>query len=193
MFSYKARVLALGAVLLSLTACQAVHTQQTVTTTTPPQATKPAPRQTLVVRGDIVPDEPEVAPVRGRTRYASSVPAIAEPAVSDPANETTAPAPDPAVTESPLPDPANADQPATTEPTPITPAPVDPQLENGPGTSMGFDPQGLVKDPVAALQTSVGGMPLWLVVAFALLAIISLVIGFSGPREPESRDEPAFA
>jgi hypothetical protein len=58
---------------------------------------------------------------------------------------------------------------------------------------MGFDPQGLVKDPVAALQTSVGGMPLWLVVAFALLAIISLVIGFSGPREPESRDEPAFA
>jgi hypothetical protein len=36
-------------------------------------------------------------------------------------------------------------------------------------------------------------MPLWLVVAFGLLLIISLVIGFSGPRNVESRDEPAFA
>ena len=194
MFSYKARVLALCTVMLSLTACQAVHTQQSsVTTASPPQATKPAPRQTLVVRGDIVPDEPEVAPVRGRTRHAAAVPAIADPAITDPAGETTAPAPDAALTEGTVPDPASVDQPATTEPTPITPAPVDPQLENGPGSSMGFDPQGLIRDPVAALQTSVGGMPLWLVVAFALLAIISLVIGFSGPREPESRDEPAFA
>lgn len=192
MVSYKARFLALGAVLLSLTACQAVHTQQSVTTSAPSPASKPAPRQTLVVRSDIVPDEPEVAPARARARQAAAIDLPAGPAMADPASEV--PAQDtPPVADGTLPDPAATDQPAITSPTPITSAPADPQPENGPGTTMGFDLQSLMKDPAAALQTSVGGMPLWLVVAFGLLAIISLVIGFSGPREDETRDEPAFA
>jgi hypothetical protein len=37
-------------------------------------------------------------------------------------------------------------------------------------------------------------MPLWLVLCFGALALLSLVIGFSGPRERDDpRDEPAFA
>lgn len=191
MFISKARFLALGAVLLSLTACQTVNTQQSATTAPPAQTTKPVQRQTIVVRSEIVPDEPEGTMLPARRQLASVTGAPADPAVTAPAAE--APATDPALADGTLPDTAVTDQPASTDPTPITPAPVDPQAENAPGPSMGFETEGFFKDPVAALQTSVGGMPLWLVVAFGLLLIISLVIGFSGPNQGESRDEPAFA
>ncbi|MFN9779677.1 MAG: hypothetical protein ACK55V_07180 [Alphaproteobacteria bacterium] len=192
MFISKARFLALGAVLLSLTACQAVHTKQSATNIAPSvQATKPVQRQTLVVRGEIVPDEPEGAVLPARRQMASITPAPADPAVTPTPVET--PATDPALADGTVPDVTPADQPASTDPTPITPALVDPQSDNAPGPAMAFDMQAFLKDPVAALQTSVGGMPLWLVVAFGLLLIISLVIGFSGPRNVESRDEPAFA
>ena len=194
-FSRKARLLALVAVLLSLTACQTVQTRQSGSTMAPPQATKPAPRQTLVVRGDIVPDEPAPAPARAAAAGRSRAAAIATaPSVSDPVAEVPAPASDPAATPEVAPLDAPASEEALTTPTAITPpASVDPQLDDAPVSSVGFKPQSLLKDPVAALQTTVGGMPLWLVVAFGLLAIISLAIGFSGPREAETRDEPAFA
>lgn len=193
MFISKARFLALGAVLLSLTACQTVQTKQSAagSSASPAQATKPVPRQTIVVRGEIVPDEPETAVLPARRQLASITPVPADPAVTPPAVETTAT--DPAPTDGIVPDAAVTEQPASTPPTPITPAPVDPQAENAPNSTMGFDMQSFLKDPVAALQTSVGGMPLWLVVTFGLFLIISLVIGFSGSGRAESRDEPAFA
>ncbi len=193
-FSRKARLLALVAVLLSLTACQTVQTRQSGSTMAPPQATKPAPRQTLVVRGDIVPDEPEPAPARAATGRSRAAAMATAPSVSDSGAEAPAAVSDPAATPELPPVDAPAGEEALTTPTAITPpASVDPQLDDTPVSGVGFNPQSLLKDPVAALQTTVGGMPLWLVVAFGLLAIISLAIGFSGPREGETRDEPAFA
>jgi|GEM_PF-3249276 len=193
MFISKARFLALGAVLLSLTACQTVQTQQSSTGTAaaPAQATKPVPRQSIVVRGEIVPDEPEPAMPPARRQMASIMAAPADPAVAAPPVET--PVTDPALIDGTLPDAAGTDLPASTTPTPITPPAVDPQAENAPSSSKGLSMQAFLRDPAAALQTDVFGMPLWLVVAFVLLLIISLFIGFSGPRQAESRDEPAFA
>jgi hypothetical protein len=188
-------ILVLSLALLSLTACQAVATRQVEGSSlqpAPPQVTKPEQRRTLVMRSDIVPDEPAFVPARtAPPAPVKAVPVEEMPVdqpLTDPASELQAPLPQTEPTE------VAVDEPATAAPTPLVPEGNDPQAAEGTGTALGFDPAALLKDPAGTLQTtSVAGMPLWLVVVFGVLAIISLVIGFSGPREQDSRDEPAFA
>ncbi len=186
--------MALSMALLSLTACQAVQTRQVESASLKPvpQVSKPEQRRTLVMRSDIVPDEPAYVPARN----AASVPAAPAPVEEVPTDQ---PLTDPAAgLQAALPDTTPSEtappEPATAAPTSLVPEVSDPQPAAGEGTVMGFDPSALLKDPAGTLQTTtVAGMPLWLVVAFGVLAIISLIIGFSGPRESDSRDEPAFA
>ena len=77
-----------------------------------------------------------------------------------------------------------AETPATTEP--AADAARDTATDKAkPPSSVFANPSSWLKDPKALLQASIGGFPLWLVVLVALLAFISLVIGFRGKKSPE--------
>ena len=89
---------------------------------------------------------------------------------------------------------ALAEEPAAAPPTGITPAEsikttdapsAAPPATELPPSSLFNDPAAFLKDPKALLQAKIGGVPLWLVALFVLLAFISLVIGFSGRKAPE--------
>jgi len=198
----RAGSLALCFAMLSLAACQAVQSRQPIKTNLQPPAsfttvdTREArmARSARVVRSEIVPDAPVVmarrqAPVAAGMAEAQT----GEPVVSWPSTDpATAPA-SPSVTEDPA-VPSGADTAATGAPTALLPPPVATASRDPAGILSGIDPNALLKDPHAALQTTVAGMPLWLVLCFGALALLSLVIGFSGPRDrDEPRDEPAFA
>jgi hypothetical protein len=188
--------------MLSLAACQAVQGRQQIKTDLQPPAsfttvdTREArmARSNRVVRSEIVPDAPVVMARRQAPVAVGMADALpGEPGVSWPSTDpATAPA-SPSVTEDGLPLPG-ADIAASGEPTALLPPPVATASRDPAGLLSGIDPDALLKDPRAALQTTVAGMPLWLVLCFGALALLSLVIGFSGPRERDDpRDEPAFA
>ena len=171
---------------LSLAACSTVQTDPPGTdrnfSTTGATKPGPAPRQTIVVRGEIVPDEPAVLP-----RRRAPVPAVAEdpaPAV-DPG---AAPVTDPVVENPPV---------ADTPPVPITPPaatePAAPAVDSAkPTGSLIGDLLAWVRDPNGPLQTPVGGMPLWLVGLLGFLALLALFVAFRGGSDSK-REEPAFA
>ncbi len=93
-----------------------------------------------------------------------------------------------------VPPAALVEEPAAAPPTGITPsesiktadAPsVTPTATQPPPSSLFNNPAAFLKDPKALLQAKIGGVPLWLVALFVLLAFISLVIGFRGRKSPE--------
>ncbi len=158
----------------------------------PVSARKPRAKPAVTasaVRSPVIEDEvasPVTAPPPKPAAIATPDPIVAKPA---PAIVAVAP-PVPAT-----PAPAPAELSAVAPPDPIAPsdsisvadvpgATTDPVAEPPP-SSLFNDPAALLKDPKAFLQAKIGGMPLWLVVLFALLAFMSLVIGFRGRKEPE--------
>jgi hypothetical protein len=146
---------------------------------TPPPVTPPAATD---VAAD--PDElasPVTAPVPKPEPAAK--PAISAEAAKPSPSETAAPA---TVKAEPASEPAAE---AAAPPTSITPDPK-PDLPaastaaDAPPPSVFNDPSVLLSDPKSVLQAKIGGMPLWLVVTFAVLGFISLVIGFTGRKAP---------
>lgn len=171
---------------LSLAACSTVPadppgTERNFSTTGATQP-GPAPRRTIVVRGEIVPDEPAPPP-----RRRAPVPAAAD---------ETAPAVDPGAAA--VAEPAVENPPvAETPPVPITPPvaeePAAPAVDSAkPTGSLIGDLLAWVRDPNGPLQTPVGGMPLWLVGLLGFLALLALFVAFRGGSDSK-REEPAFA
>jgi len=239
---YKTRSVLLLAVSLSLLACETVQTTTKPLDASPPAAdvqAPPAPREPIVVRSDIVPDDPvpvaatpvakpkpvsrivasavvpdevaapdpvaavEAAPAR-QDPVTPPAPAaeVSKPAVTEPApTATVAPATPaapaaPTVTadaSSPSPEPA-----AEAPPTAITPPPAaetqaaTPSTEPPPSSILN-NPSEWLKNPAALLQASIGGVPLWLVVLLAVLAIISLLVGFGRSKDKPEKEEPVAA
>ncbi|MEQ1755388.1 MAG: hypothetical protein ABL973_14800 [Micropepsaceae bacterium] len=225
---------------LALASCETVNTVSKPVDPQPPQsteselvATAATPRpQPVVVRSEIVPDDPEPAVTPAAQPATHSKPAIARatasrPVVSDePASTEAKPVPAPAAVAEPKPaskpapaaasssepapvQPPAASTPATppstpeaaAPPTSISPPETAADTATGPSASKTEQPptsifsgsSSWLKDVQARLQAPIGGMPLWLVVSFALLAFISLVMGFRGKKAPELKDEPLTA
>lgn len=239
---YKTRSVLLLAVSLSLLACETVQTTTKPLDASPPAAEVQAPREPIVVRSDIVPDDPEpvaatpvARPKPARRVVASAVvpdevaapdpvaaveaapakpepvtapapapevntPAVAEPApaaTAAPATPATPPAPAaPTVTadaSSPSPEPAAEAPPTAITPPPAAETPAATPSTEPPPSSILNNPSEWLKDPGALLQASIGGVPLWLVVLLAVLAIISLLVGFGRSKDKPEKEEPVAA
>ncbi len=229
---YKTRSVLLLAVSLSLLACETVQTTTKPLDASPPAAdvqAPPAPRERIVVRSDIVPDDPVpvaatpvARPKPARRVVASAVvpdevaapdpvaaveaaPEVNKTAVAEPAPAATAEKATPATpaapavptvtadASSPSPEPA-----AGAPPTAITPPPAaetraaTPSTEPPPSSILN-NPSEWLKNPGALLQASIGGVPLWLVVLLAVLAIISLLVGFGRSKDKPEKEEPVAA
>jgi hypothetical protein len=246
---YKTKSVLLLAVSLSLLACETAQTTTKPLDASPPaaevQAPPPAPREPIVVRSDIVPDDPEpvaatpvASPKPARRVVASAVvpdevaapdpvaaveaaparpdpvtpptpaPEVNKPVVPEPAPAATATpaAPStpatpaapaaPTVTadaSSPSPEPAAEAPPTAITPPPAVETPAATPSTEPPPSSILNNPSEWLKDPGALLQASIGGVPLWLVVLLAVLAIISLLVGFGRSKDKPEKEEPAAA
>lgn len=224
--SFKTKPVLLVAVSLSLLACETVQTTTKPLDASPPAAevtlAPPAPREPVIVRSDIVPDDPAPVPVakpKPARRVMASAIVPDEATAPDPvASVETAPAkpevappplsatPDPALATIAKPEPGPAaatltpETPATSAPpTTITPPPGTPETPTAtpssepPPSSILNNPSEWLKDPGAVLQASIGGVPLWLVVLLAVLTIISLLVGFGRSKDKPEKEEPVAA
>ena len=187
----------------------------TAAPSTPPSAPPSAPRvvRSAIVPDDPEPVIKTAAVMRPimDEEYASPV---ASPERATAPSVAPTPAPKPAPAEVPaavivppsavgvaaaaapaiVPPAALVEEPAAAPPTGITPAEsiktadapsATPAATQPPPSSLFNNPAAFLKDPKALLQAKIGGVPLWLVALFVLLAFISLVIGFRGRKSPE--------
>jgi len=250
---YKTKSVLLLAVSLSLLACETAQTTTRSLDVSAPvaevQAPPPVvPREPIVVRSEIVPDDPVPAvatpiakPKPARRVVASAVvpdevaapdpvaaveaaparpdpvtppapaPEVSKPVATEPAPDVTAA---PAVTanpatpatpaapaaptvtadaSSPSPEPAAEAPPTAITPPPASETPAATPSTVPPPSSILNNPSEWLKDPGALLQASIGGVPLWLVVLLAVLAIISLLVGFGRSKDKPEKEEPVAA
>lgn len=201
------KILALLAASLVLASCETTQTvvnppesAPVIVEAPPPSVAPSAPR---VVRSAIVPDDPEpvikTAAVMQPIMEEEGASPVTAPERATAPRVAPTPAPKPAAAEVPAavivpPSAALVEEPAAAPPTGITPsesiktadAPsVTPTATQPPPSSLFNNPAAFLKDPKALLQAKIGGVPLWLVALFVLLAFISLVIGFRGRKSPE--------
>jgi hypothetical protein len=94
---------------------------------------------------------------------------------------------------SPSPEPAAEAPPTAITPPPAVETPAATPSTEPPPSSILNNPSEWLKDPGALLQASIGGVPLWLVVLLAVLAIISLLVGFGRSKDKPEKEEPAAA
>ncbi len=207
------KILVLLAASLVLASCETTPTVVKPPEIAPVIVEAPPPSAPRVVRSAIVPDDPEpvikTAAVMQPIMEQEDASPVATPERATAPVVVPTPAPKPAPAEVIIP-PASggagatvataappatlAEEPAAAPPTGITPAEsiktadapsATPPVTEPPPSSLFNDPAAFLKDPKALLQVKIGGVPLWLVVLFVLLAFISLVIGFRGRKSPE--------
>jgi hypothetical protein len=94
---------------------------------------------------------------------------------------------------SPSPEPAAEAPPTAITPPPAVETPAATPSTEPPPSSILNNPSEWLKDPGALLQASIGGVPLWLVVLLAVLAIISLLVGFGRSKDKPEKEEPVAA
>ena len=193
-----AKFVLLAVAALSLIACETTeHTDV---------AAPPGPVSRIVVRGAVVPDEPDPLPPKHRTKHAvAKAAAVATPATDATAPETasapveTVPAAAP-VEAAPAPsDTASAGAsasavdaaPAAEAPAVETATPTSPTADSNPVT-----PGWRTSDIPVLIQALIGGVPLWMMALIGVVLFAAFAFGMSGGRktdESESRHEPEAA
>lgn len=170
------KMLVLAFAALVLTACGT--TERPSLTMRDTQISQDSPRQKLVVRGAVVPDDPE--PAAPTTKRKSTV-ARAEAAAADPVSAEKAESAVSAVKEA-----AASAAAAALAATPETAAPAPaPAVETALPTMTADGgikpkPDTMSTDIPAMIQSVIGGMPIWLMALIAVVLLAAIALGFSG-------------
>lgn len=174
------KLLVLALTALVLTACGT--TERPSLTTPGTQVSQEAPRQKLVVRGAVVPDDPEpsLTALRSTPKHKTTT-AEAEAADASLVSEDKAKAAVSAVTEAAAGAAAGALT-ATPETAAAAPAPVVetalPTVTADGGVKP--KPETMSTDIPAMIQSVIGGMPIWLMALIAVVLLAAIALGFSG-------------
>ena len=194
--------------ILGLAGC---GTTATTTSSESPSSTAPAPAMTTsdlqapkVVRGPIVPDDPEpaVAPRNKRAKLvtadassseqetaaadepASEISKLAKP--EKPAKAVTADAAPPVKTADAS-EPVKPEAPADAGPTPADTAPsTTPAVVESAPTSPAPDAAAkpsIFSNPSAFMQATIGGFPIWIAGLIGLVLLVALAVAFGGRRK----------
>ena len=169
------KMLVLAFAALVLTACGT--TERPSLTMRDTQISQDAPRHKLVVRGAVVPDDPE--PSLSQPKRKSAV--ARAKAAADPVSAEKAEAAVSAVKEA-----AASAAAAALAATPETAAPAPaPAVETALPTMTADGgikpkPDTMSTDIPAMIQSVIGGMPIWLMALIAVVLLAAIALGFSG-------------
>jgi hypothetical protein len=172
------KLLVLAFSVLVLTACGS--TERPSLTMPDTQVSQDAPRQKLVVRGAVVPDDPEpsLAASHSTPKHKSTI-AKADAAASVSAEKAAAAVS--AVTEAAA-SAATGALTATPETAAASPAPVVETVLPTVTADGGIKPKPdtMSTDIPAMIQSVIGGMPIWLMALIAVVLLAAIALGFSG-------------
>ena len=182
------KLLVLAFAALVLTACGT--TERPSLTMRDTQISQDAPRQKLVVRGAVVPDDPEpsLAAPRSAPKHKSTI-AKADASDTSPVAEDKAKA-----AVSAAADAAASAAAAGLAATPETAAPAPaPAVETALPTMTADGgikpkPDTMSTDIPAMIQSVIGGMPIWLMALIAVVLLAAIALGMSGGGRKVSRE-----